>query len=417
MSDVASEMVSQVLEEKPKRPDSELASLAEALEAALREPTGENYKKMLAGWEALPETKKAATRKPVLWAYCAMLASKGHLGTTAKWKESIDYPGFLRAVSEQCYACGGEGRTQEACRTCGGSGVKWVRCGNCNGSGRCSFCHGSGRVGGVLGGSPARCPRCGGTGRCYTCSDGRNDVACSDCKGGSLVAACRTCNGTGRIVDEYKCERVVAENLREALRICRETKVAEGGEQASPVQSRGEVSSPFQAALQAARNHPNLGTFEHLETVLDTLSDEEKAVLQTPVMTAFCAMLLAADNRSGLSARMKFVNYRSLLQSVKTPCEACGGDGRIGQTCTECGGTGKCKYCHGSGLTVGHLTGRKMPCPTCNSNGRCPACQGGTVQIQCKTCSGSGRALSKAKCQEVMKQNLDEALRLFLETR
>ena len=71
--------------------------------------------------------------------------------------------------------------------------------------------------------------------------------------------------------------------------------------------------------------------------------------------------------------------------------------------------------CHGSGLTVGHLTGRKMPCPTCNSKGHCPACQGGTVQVQCKTCSGSGRALSKAKCQEIMKQNLDEALRLFLE--
>lgn len=222
---------------------------------------------------------------------------------------------------------------------------------------------------------------------------------------------------------------VVNENLDEALRICREMKVVGGGELAShersgrgqsaapPERSRGEASSPFQAALQAARNHPNLKTFEHLETVLDTLSDEEKSVLQKPVMTAFCAMLLAEDNRSELSSRMKSVDYRSLVQSVRTPCEACGGDGRLDKTCTECGGTGKCKYCHGSGLTVGHLTGRKMPCPTCNSKGRCPACSGGKVQVSCKACSGAGRVVSKDKCREVVNKNLDEAIRLYRETK
>ena len=105
------------------------------------------------------------------------------------------------------------------------------------------------------------------------------------------------------------------------------------------------------------------------------------------------------------------------LQAVRDECEACGGDGRLDKTCRECDGTGKCKYCHGSGMTEGHLTGRKMPCPTCNSKGRCPACSGGKVQVSCKACSGAGRVVSKDKCREVVNKNLDEAIRLYRETK
>lgn len=249
-------------------------------------------------------------------------------------------------------------------------------------------------------------------------------MLCGDCGGRSRSAGCRTCNGTGRIVEEYKCDRVVEENIRETLRICREMKVEEGRgpaspehPAASPALAAGAESSPFLAALQAARRLPDLSNFEHLEAVWETLPDDEKTALQQSVMTAFCAMLLAEDNGSELSKRMKYVDYRSLTQLVKIPCEACGGDGRLDKTCTECGGTGKCKYCHGSGMTEGHLTGRKMPCPTCNSKGRCPACSGGKVQVSCKACSGAGRVVSKDKCREVVNKNLDEAIRLYRETK
>ena len=201
--------------------DPEFARLAEAIEAARRHQSGENFKKLEETWASLPEAKKAATKKSILWAYCAMLASKGHLGAAAKWKDEIDWQAFLRAVSDSCHDCGGKGRIQETCRACRGSGRKRVRCGNCNGTGGCSFCHGSGRVGGVLGGSPARCPRCGGSGRCKMCSGGWKEVLCGDCGGRSRSSTCRTCNGSGRIVDEYNCDRVVRENLGEALRICR----------------------------------------------------------------------------------------------------------------------------------------------------------------------------------------------------
>ena len=201
-------------------PEDKLAGLAEALETAMYNPTGANYKKLEDVWQMLPEKEKTATQKNVMWALCAMLASQGHLGAAVKRQGLINYPAFLIAVSDRCHACGGAGRSQETCRTCGGVGVRRGRCGTCGGTGDCSFCHGSGRTGGRLGGAPLRCPKCGGSGRCGSCSGGWNEVPCSDCRGGSTATGCRTCNGTGRIVSADKCERVVEENLEQALRIC-----------------------------------------------------------------------------------------------------------------------------------------------------------------------------------------------------
>lgn len=206
----------------------EYVELAGALEAAKGEGTAENYKKMMAVWTGLGAEEKAATQKSVLWAYCAMLWSKGNTAAAEKRKGAIDYRAFLQAVTDPCRACNGRGGKQETCRYCHGSGM--VESGQ-SGSGSCPFCHGSGQVGGRLGGHPSTCPKCGGSGKSGSASGGRK--TCPNCTGGTIREVCRTCGGTGRVYSESKCKRVVEENLEAALRICH------GGNEAGR-QRRGE---------------------------------------------------------------------------------------------------------------------------------------------------------------------------------
>ena len=193
----------------------EYEELAGAVEVAKGEGTAENFKKLMTVWTGLGAKEKAATQKNVLWAYCAMLWSKGNTAAAEKRKGAIDYRAFMEAVTDACRACGGRGGKQETCRYCHGSGM--VESGRSD-SGSCPFCHGSGQVGGRLGGHPSTCPKCGGSGKSGSASGGRK--ACPNCTGGTIREVCRTCGGTGRVYSESKCKRVVEENLEEALRIC-----------------------------------------------------------------------------------------------------------------------------------------------------------------------------------------------------
>ena len=201
--------------EVPRPVLPEYAELAGAVEVAQEEQTAENFKKLMEVWTGLGAKEKAATQKSVLWAYCAMLWSKGNTAAAEKRQGAIDYRAFLQAVTDPCRACNGRGGKQETCRYCHGSGM--VESGR-SGSGSCPFCHGSGQVGGRLGGHPSTCPKCGGSGKSGSASGGR--TTCPNCTGGTIREVCRTCGGTGRVYSASKCKRIVEENLEEALRIC-----------------------------------------------------------------------------------------------------------------------------------------------------------------------------------------------------
>ena len=48
-----------------------------------------------------------------------------------------------------------------------------------------------------------------------------------------------------------------------------------------------------------------------------------------------------------------------------------------GRRCTECGGTGECPRCFGTGKSVA-LNSDKEKCPHCNGTGICPTCSEAT---------------------------------------
>ena len=188
------------------------------MEGAKGEGTAENFKKLMTVWTGLGAKEKAATQKSVLWAYCAMLWSKGHAAAAQKRQGTIDYPAFLQAVTDPCKACNGRGHNRTTCRHCGGSGMQARRCRPCGGSGTCSFCRGSGKVGGLM---SSTCSHCGGSGSCSSCTgSGEVQLPCPNCSDGKTGGSCQACGGTGRVYSEFKCKRVVEENLEDALRIC-----------------------------------------------------------------------------------------------------------------------------------------------------------------------------------------------------
>ncbi|MBP1588799.1 MAG: SEL1-like repeat protein, partial [Kiritimatiellae bacterium] len=171
------------------------ASLSAALEAAKKAPTQENFERVEALWNGLPEERKTALQACVMGAFCAMLLEKEDISEMAKRMKYVDFQALRKAVSETCQACGGTGRVKEKCPKCGGSG-------------KCPGCHGSGAIGGLYGNKIA-CPKCKSSGRCPACT------------GGEKEAKCRACTGSGRVQSNAKCRKAMEENLAEALRICR----------------------------------------------------------------------------------------------------------------------------------------------------------------------------------------------------
>jgi hypothetical protein len=91
-----------------------------------------------------------------------------------------------------------------------------------------------------------------------------------------------------------------------------------------------------------------------------------------------------------------------------TRCRVCKGRGRILKffTCSHCGGTGVCGFCHGkvvcddcSGSGQCSACDGSGKCPDCDKNGFCSHCLGtgvcpdcgGQDKQKCPACSGSGR--------------------------
>ncbi len=176
-------------------PPPELAGMKAALEALQGSQTPPNLAKVENEWKALSGKWKSALQKNVMWASCAIFLQHGNTTALAKRKAFLDAQALASAVSDKCRACNGTGHNKDRCR-------------ECSGTGRCSFCHGSGRTPG-LNGRTGPCPKCNSSGRCLACS------------GGIKESSCRMCSGSGRTLSATKCQKVVDDNIAQAIRICR----------------------------------------------------------------------------------------------------------------------------------------------------------------------------------------------------
>ena len=183
----------------PKATLTGQSQLAAALAATKHEPNKKDFEALESVWEGLPPQQKAALQKSIMWAFCAMLLAEGDTSELAKRMKYISYQELLKAVSDACQTCGGDGRVEEMC-------------GECKGTGKCPSCHGTGKVDGMLTGRKVQCPRCNGTGRCPGCTGGKKEVKC------------RTCTGSGHVQSKAKCLQVMNASLDEALRACRKEK-------------------------------------------------------------------------------------------------------------------------------------------------------------------------------------------------
>ena len=154
-----------------------------------------NLSKLEKEWKMLPPEPKRLLQKNVMWISGTMLLQHGKTDALAQRKALLDIQALTTAVSDECPSCYGRGKRVENCRTCGGTG-------------RCAFCHGSGRTP-RMNGQTGPCPKCNSSGRCL------------DCSGGKKESRCRTCGGSGRMLSEHKCQNVIDANIAEALRICR----------------------------------------------------------------------------------------------------------------------------------------------------------------------------------------------------
>ncbi len=243
----------------------------------------------------------------------------------------------------------------------------------------------------------------------------------------------RIVRGGGAYSEAWQCRSAVSFHARidEAtftlgFRVCCNPHAAEGGAAvpapaspdrreaapATPVRPQPPAElAPMAAAVEAARRAKTADSFGKMEAEWRALPDGPKRSLQECVLRASCAMLLSKGNTKAVAARKAYVDTQDLLDAVTEPCPACRGRGHSQENCRECAGSGRCPFCRGSGHTSG-LNGRQGSCPKCNSSGRCPACSGGTREAKCRSCGGSGRTISEAKCRQVVDENLDRALRI-----
>ena len=49
--------------------------------------------------------------------------------------------------------------------------------------------------------------------------------------------------------------------------------------------------------------------------------------------------------------------------------------------CSDCGGSGECRECSGTGVNV-HLNEAEPKCRNCNGTGVCPTCQGARISLK-----------------------------------
>ena len=180
---------------RQKNVTPELKNMAGILLDLKTDRSAANLSKLEKEWKMLPPEPKRLLQKNVMWIGGAMLLQHGKTEALAQRKALLDTRALATAVSDECPACHGRGKTEENCRTCGGTG-------------RCAFCHGSGRTP-RMNGQTGPCPKCNSSGRCL------------DCLAGKKQARCRMCGGNGRMLSEHKCQNVIEENIAEALRICR----------------------------------------------------------------------------------------------------------------------------------------------------------------------------------------------------
>lgn len=192
----------QTVKSKSSEPLPGFDKVLNALTNARDSPTFDNIVALENCWGALPKALRPMLQTNILNASCASFLARGNTSAVAKRKDRIDSAALWAAVTDECRACHGSGRSETKCFACGGSGV-------------CSNCRGRGKLGG---GKPLRgmsseaasmrCSRCNGTGRCQSCTNGQRKTTCTKC------------DGKGRIVSKAKCKAFFEQNIDQAIRIC-----------------------------------------------------------------------------------------------------------------------------------------------------------------------------------------------------
>lgn len=174
-------------------------------------------------------------------------------------------------------------------------------------------------------------------------------------------------------------------------------------------------------AVQNVRDNPTIDNISTMEKVWMGMPTDQRALLQTNVVGASCAMFLAKGNKGAFSKRISKLDAAAFWMSVSENCRMCNGTGKTEKNCFACGGNGICPTCRGRGRIGGGKPLKGMaseaasaPCSRCHGSGRCQSCKNGKRQLPCGNCDATGRFVSKDKCKIVFYQNIAAALRICL---
>ena len=128
--------------------------------------------------------------------------------------------------------------------------------------------------------------------------------------------------------------------------------------------------------------------------------------------SAACLIAVGKLDVYAANIRGKLQDAERFENGVKEVCASCSGAGTKKRKCLECGGSGRCHTCNGSGGLVSAGFNRAngwRPCGKCGGKGKCSKCGGqGAVDGKCLSCVGERKLFSQAIAARVFRESCKE---------
>lgn len=178
-------------------------------------------------------------------------------------------------------------------------------------------------------------------------------------------------------------------------------------------ESRRDPVEAMSAALQ--ERQPTKALLGKINAIWKALPEPHKGNLKNDIVSLTCSgFLVLGDMDSFGKARSAIADMPAFLNETTERCAECGGTGRVRTRCGACGGTGRCSRCQGRGsISAPRLAGMgaaaSMSCSSCHGSGRCAECNNGTKETRHSVCNGSGKRISKDKCQKAFEAHRSRA--------